>query len=89
MRMSDALIRAGRDIVFGICEWGTNKPYEWASDLGHMWRTTEDITHTKEACEWNNIMANYEESVELFNYSTVNAYNDPDMLCTGLNGISF
>ena len=24
----------------------------------------------------------------MFNYSRENAYNDPDMLCTGLNGIS-
>ena len=47
MRMADALINTNRDTVFGICERGSNKPYEWAVDLGHMWRTTGDITSTK------------------------------------------
>lgn len=41
--MRDALYKAGRPIVFSICEWGDNKPWEWAKDLGHLWRVTGDI----------------------------------------------
>lgn len=41
--MSDALYKAGRPIVFSICEWGDNKPWEWAKGLGHLWRVTGDI----------------------------------------------
>lgn len=41
--MRDALARAGRPIVFSICEWGDNKPWEWAGDVGHAWRTSGDI----------------------------------------------
>ena len=42
--MRDALHAAGRPIVFSLCEWGQNKPWEWAADVGHLWRTTGDIT---------------------------------------------
>src|SRR5439155_21809630 len=41
--MSKALRAAGRPIVFSLCEWGTSKPWEWASPVGHLWRTTGDI----------------------------------------------
>ncbi len=43
MTMRDALKAAGRPIVFSICEWGDNKPWEWAEDVGHLWRVTGDI----------------------------------------------
>ncbi|MFD1045919.1 hypothetical protein ACFQ1S_10265, partial [Kibdelosporangium lantanae] len=32
----------GRPIVFSLCEWGENKPWTWASSIGHLWRTTGD-----------------------------------------------
>ena len=41
--MREALRAAGRPIIFSICEWGDNKPWEWASNVGHLWRTTGDI----------------------------------------------
>ncbi len=41
--MRDALHAAGRPIVFSICEWGSNKPWEWAGNVGNLWRTTGDI----------------------------------------------
>ena len=27
-----------------MCEWGTSKPWTWAADVGHLWRTTGDIS---------------------------------------------
>jgi alpha-galactosidase len=27
-----------------ICEWGDNRPWEWGKGIGHLWRTTGDIT---------------------------------------------
>jgi len=42
--MRDALYSAGRPIVFSMCEWGNNKPWEWGKNVGHLWRTTGDIT---------------------------------------------
>ncbi len=41
--MRDALYEAGKPVLFSICEWGTYQPWEWAGDVGHMWRITGDI----------------------------------------------
>jgi alpha-galactosidase len=43
--MRDALYATGRPIVFSICEWGDNKPWEWATPIGHMWRVSGDIVN--------------------------------------------
>lgn len=43
MTMRDALYKAGRPVVFSICEWGDNEPWKWAAELGHLWRVTGDI----------------------------------------------
>ena len=52
LTMRDALHRAGRPIVFSICEWGDNQPATWAPAMGHLWRTTGDITNCWD-CELN------------------------------------
>jgi alpha-galactosidase len=44
LTMREALYKAGRPIVFSICEWGNNDPWEWGAEIGHLWRTTGDIT---------------------------------------------
>src|SRR5439155_1560203 len=38
-----ALRATGRPIVLSICEWGRARPWEWAGELGHLWRTSWDI----------------------------------------------
>jgi alpha-galactosidase len=41
--MRDAIYKAGRPMIFSLCEWGLSKPWLWAKDVGHLWRTTGDI----------------------------------------------
>jgi alpha-galactosidase len=41
--MRDALYTAGRPILFSICEGGLNQCWNWAPEIGHIWRTTPDI----------------------------------------------
>ncbi len=36
--MSNALKKAGRPIVFSLCEWGDNQPWEWGKPIGNLWR---------------------------------------------------
>ena len=43
MTMRDALANAGRPILFSMCEWGTDVPWEWGGDVAHSWRTSGDI----------------------------------------------
>ncbi|MBN1782224.1 glycoside hydrolase family 27 protein [bacterium] len=43
LTMRDALYAAGRPVVFSLCEWGNDNPWEWGKNIGHLWRTTGDI----------------------------------------------
>lgn len=90
--MANALRDSGRDIVFSLCEWGTHKPWEWAGDVGHLWRTTGDITdafykgHHK---GWDNgVLDILDEQVGLDTYAGPNHWNDPDMLEVGNGGMT-
>lgn len=81
-RMSDALKRSGRKIVFSVCEWGQRYPWFWAEEAGgNLWRTTYDIRDT-----WSSLIHIYETNVRLDKYAGPGHWNDPDMLIVGLRG---
>jgi alpha-galactosidase len=82
--MADALAATGRPIVFSICEWGQNKPWQWAAQVGgHYWRTTGDISD-----RWGSMVSILDQQVGLEAYSGPNAWNDPDMLEVGNGGMT-
>jgi alpha-galactosidase len=81
--MRDGLFAAKRPIVFSICEWGSNKPWEWAGEIGHLWRTTGDITDT-----WNSMMENFSQQKDFAKYAGPGHWNDPDMLEVGNGGMT-
>jgi alpha-galactosidase len=82
--MADALAASGRDIVYSICEWGTNRPWEWAAQVGgHYWRTTGDISDS-----WGSMVSIVDQQVGLAEFSGPNAWNDPDMLEVGNGGMT-
>ena len=72
-----------KPIVFSICEWGFNKPYEWGAKAGNLWRTTPDIRPI-----WPWIKIIYDKTVDKYNYSGIGSYNDPDMLEVGNGKLS-
>jgi len=81
--MRDALKATGRPIVFSICEWGRNKPWEWARGVGHLWRTTGDI-----ADRWDSFARLLDQQVGLEKYAGPGGWNDPDMLEVGNGGMT-
>jgi alpha-galactosidase len=81
--MRDALFSAGRPIVFSLCEWGSNKPWEWAGEVGHLWRTTGDIGDS-----WNSMISIFDKQKELARYAGPGRWNDPDMLEIGNGGMT-
>lgn len=88
--MSDALRAAGRPIFFAMCEWGDNRPWEWAEQIGHSWRTTGDIACSFEqegAGEYNSVLRIIDLNAPLRRYAGPGHWNDPDMLEVG-NGMS-
>lgn len=93
LTMRDALFAAGRPIVFSICEWGDNQPWEWGKDIGHLWRTTGDITAIFDGQEghgtWNSwgVSQILDMRENIRQYAGPDHWNDPDMLEVG-NGMT-
>ncbi len=81
--MRDALYAAGRPIVFSLCEWGSAKPWEWAKEVGHLWRTTGDIVD-----RWDAMIAIVDKERDLAKYAGPGYWNDPDMLEVGNGGMT-
>jgi alpha-galactosidase len=81
--MRDALYTAGRPIVFSLCEWGSNKPWEWAGAVGNLWRTTGDINDS-----WNSMINIFTQQKDLARYAGPGKWNDPDMLEVGNGGMT-
>ncbi len=88
--MCDALKKAKRPVVFSICEWGNNKPWLWAGNVGNLWRTTGDIHDCWDCKEqywmgWTRIL---DQQNGLESYAGPGHWNDPDMLEVGNGGMS-
>lgn len=101
-RMRDGLYAAGRPVVLSLCEWGQNKPWEWARDVGHLWRTTGDIMDCYDCRQrweqgWKVILDMQYSLVTpangpddgLAQYAGPGHWNDPDMLEVGNEGLTF
>jgi alpha-galactosidase len=78
-----ALAASGRPIVFSICEWGSNRPWEWAPAVGNLWRTTGDISD-----RWTSVLTLVDLSSQYWHVARPGAWNDPDMLEVGNGGMT-
>jgi alpha-galactosidase len=93
LTMRDALYSAGRPVVFSLCEWGNSKPWLWGKNIGHLWRTTGDITNCFDCVvdhgSWKSwgIMYILDMQEGLRTYAGPGHWNDPDMMEVG-NGMS-
>lgn len=87
--MSDALKACGRPIVFSICEWGENKPWEWGKGIGHLWRITADIRDCYD-CRFNwggvGVLQILDKALTINQYSGPGHWNDLEMLEIGNGG---
>jgi alpha-galactosidase len=86
--MHAALRAAGRPILFSLCEWGSNKPWLWGKNVGHLWRTTGDITpRFAGGGRGLSVLRILDLQKDLRQYAGPGHWNDPDMLEVG-NGMS-
>ncbi|MEJ0090888.1 MAG: malectin domain-containing carbohydrate-binding protein [Limisphaerales bacterium] len=91
--MRDAIHAAGRPMIFSMCEWGQNKPWLWASNTSHLWRTTTDIypsfAGTLDHTNWQQwgVLRIIDAQKPLRTYAGPGHWNDPDMLEVG-NGLT-
>ena len=88
--MRRALDASGRPIVFGMCEWGTAKPWLWAKDIGNLWRTTGDISDRWESQDKSQLgvlnILDLQDGLDSF--AGPGHWNDPDMLEVGNGGMT-
>ena len=82
-KMRDALLATGRPILFSICEWGSNAPWDWAQPVGNSWRTTGDISDS-----WSSMLGIFKANVGLAVHAQRGGWNDPDMLEVGNGGMT-
>jgi alpha-galactosidase len=83
-RMGEALAKAGRPIVYAVCQYGLFNVQEWASGVGgNLWRTTFDINDT-----WQRVESIGFSQSELATYAGPGHWNDPDMLEVGNGGMT-
>jgi alpha-galactosidase len=83
-QMSDALNKTGRPIVYSVCNWGMKETWSWAPPIANLWRTTFDIFPW-----WGRVLEIVDAQKELWPYTRLGAWNDPDMLEVGVNGTFF
>jgi len=82
--MGRALRNTGRDIVYSICNWGEESPWEFGPTVGgNLWRTTGDISDN-----WSSVVSLFDQQRALEPFAKVGAWNDPDMLEVGNGGMT-
>jgi alpha-galactosidase len=82
-RVRQAFDDSGRDMVLSICEWGRNLPWEWAGEIGQLWRTTADIRDN-----WASVLWILEANNRHHQAAGPGHWNDPDMLEVGNGGMT-
>ncbi len=88
--MSNALRATGRPILFSMCEWGQSKPWTWAANIAHSWRTTGDIYNAFDGTldhgngfVQQGVLQILDMQHGLRRYAGPGHWNDPDMLEVG------
>ena len=89
--ISDAIGRAtaqtGRPMVFSVCDWGNQSPWNWAPAMSNLWRTSGDIIYYGEAPSMARVLSNFDAAQHPAAQSPGH-YNDPDMLIVGMPGFT-
>lgn len=87
-RMAQAIRNTGRPMIFYLCAWGNEEPWEWAQGKAQMWRTEFDISLEKNHVEWSRLWRNFESNSAHAVLSGPESWNDADMLEIGNPGLN-
>ena len=83
-KMGDALLKAGRPIVYSLCQYGKEDVWKWGAKVGgNLWRTTGDISD-----HWKSMEEIGFRQFAIAPYAQPGHWNDPDMLEVGNGGMS-
>ncbi len=87
-RMGRAIQHSGRAMLFYICSWGNERPWEWAQNFAQLWRTDFDISLEKNHVDWSRMVRNFESNARDADFTAPDSWNDPDMLEVGIPGMN-
>ena len=83
IKMHKALLKAGRPIVYSLCQYGYDSVWHWGADVGgNAWRTTGDINDT-----YTRMAEIGFGQAGLARFAGPGHWNDPDMLEVGNGGM--
>jgi len=83
-KFGDALLKAGRPIVYSLCQYGRADVWKWGPDVGgNLWRTTGDISD-----RWDSMSRIGFSQNDHATYAGPGHWNDPDMLEIGNGGMT-
>ena len=91
-KMGDALQKAGRPIVYSLCQYGLNDVWKWGAKVGgNLWRTASDI-----ADSWTSLhqigfgasVPGQHTQLDISSFTRPGHFNDPDMLEIGNGGMT-
>ncbi|KAG2225364.1 hypothetical protein INT45_005608 [Circinella minor] len=83
-RMQNALLHTRRDIFFSVCTWGVENTWEWAPDVGHSFRTHDDIYNG-----WQSVVDILQVHSQVAHLGGPGHWADPDMLEIGNDELSY
>ena len=89
-KMGDALLEAGRPIVYSLCQYGHVNVWQWGGKVGgNLWRTTGDINDRWASLDLIGFGRQQTATqLELAPYAKPGHFNDPDMLEIGNGGMT-
>lgn len=83
-KMGDALLKAGRPIVYSLCQYGREDVWKWGANVGgNLWRTTDDISD-----HWKSMEDIGFRQFAIASFARPGHWNDPDMLEVGNGGMT-
>jgi hypothetical protein len=91
-----ATAATGRVVALYQCNWGAEKPWEWAPEVANLYRNTGDICGPG-SISFGSILSNFDNTIKNSGTpgrlpglpgSGVGAWNDPDMIGVGMPGIT-
>jgi alpha-galactosidase len=78
-KMHQAILKAGRPMVYSLCQYGFDQSWQWAPKVGgNLWRTTDDIN-----AHYDRMLLIALNQAGLSKYAGPGHWNDPDMLEVG------
>lgn len=83
--MAGELAALDHPIVYSMCNWGRQKPWKWAGQYAHLWRTTFDIKprFKGKLRFFRSVMAITDKQQKIRQYNGPSGWNDADMLQVG------